>query len=74
MLASEVISPLPIQTNAVKNEGTVVDVGTSPRDNAQSQVGSSPIDSAVSNTPSTIDTDGATKLDCPSATSTMTFW
>ena len=37
-----------------KNEGTAVDVGTSPRDNVQSQVGSSPIDSAVSNTSSTL--------------------
>ena len=54
---------LAFQTNAVENKGTVVDVDASPsRDNAQFQVGSSPIDSAVPNTLPTVDTDAVTKL------------
>ena len=54
---------LTFQTNAVENKGTVVDVDASPsRDNAQFQVGSNPIDSAVPKTLPTVDTDAVTKL------------
>ena len=54
---------LTFQTNAVENKGTVVDVDASPsRDNAQFQVGSSPIGSAVPSTLPAVDTDAVTKL------------
>ena len=54
---------LAFQTSAVENKGTVVDVGASPfRDNAQCQIGSSPIDSAVPSTLPTVDTDAVIKL------------
>ena len=55
---------LAFQASAVENKGTVVDVGASPpRDNAQCQVGSNPIDSAVTSTSPIVDTDNVTKLD-----------
>ena len=54
---------LAFQTSAVENKGTAVDVGASPpRDNAQFQVGSSPIGSAVPSTLPAVDTDAVTKL------------